>query len=86
MGYGAFLRETRRQRGLSLRGLADQARVNYVTIKQVEDGTSSPTFDTLTAILHALGVPFKDFLMAAGYKEPRKGKKVSRAGFEPATR
>ena len=85
MGYGAFLKEQRQKQGLSLRAVAEIAGLSFVTIKSVEDGQNSPTFDTLVGILNALGVPFQDFLKAAGYTAPRKPYRVGTRGFEPRT-
>jgi transcriptional regulator with XRE-family HTH domain/quercetin dioxygenase-like cupin family protein len=53
---GERLREARRERGVSLRGLAREIGVSASLISQIETGKSQPSVSTLYAITSALGV------------------------------
>ncbi len=57
---GERLRELRRNRGLTLGQLAEQAGVTTGFISQLENGKNSPSLMTLRRITEALGVPFSD--------------------------
>lgn len=75
-----FLKQQRSEKGLSLRGLGELSGVSYVTIKDIEDGVSQPSFDNVLRILNALGVSMSEFLRAAGYVPPVKSKTKCRRG------
>jgi transcriptional regulator with XRE-family HTH domain len=78
-----YLKQKRREHGLSLRALDELTGVSYGYIREIEEGKKQPTFDVLWRLLTALGVPFGDFLKVVGYKAPRRGKVVAVQGFEP---
>jgi transcriptional regulator with XRE-family HTH domain len=50
------LRELRKQRGFSIRGLAKRAGVSLATIQNLEAGTFDPRLSTLRKLAKALGV------------------------------
>ena len=63
-----LLRHWRERRGYSVRGLAEQAGVSYVTVVRIEMGRLSPTVTMLEKLAKALEVDVRDFF-------PTKGKK-----------
>ena len=56
MSIGTLLKQKRTERGWSLRQAQEASGVTYQQIKNIEDGTHSPTFTTLSKLLHALDV------------------------------
>ena len=54
---GARISAIRKQRGLSLSGLAREARIGKGSLSELEGGQRNPTLDTLYAIAGPLGVP-----------------------------
>ena len=58
---GAKLRELRRRRRLALRQLAGRSGVSHSTLSLMERDRLSPSIDTLSAVLDALGTTLKDF-------------------------
>lgn len=54
---GASLKDLRRQRGQSARGLADQSGISAAMISRIENGLVSPSIGTLAALAEALEVP-----------------------------
>lgn len=59
---GDRLREARRARALSLRGLAERVRVSPSLISQVETGRARPSVSTLYAIASELGISLDELL------------------------
>lgn len=59
---GDQLRARRRQRGLSLRGLAEKLGVSPSLISQIERGQSNPSVSTLYAIVNELDVSLDELL------------------------
>ncbi|RPI83397.1 MAG: helix-turn-helix domain-containing protein [Chloroflexi bacterium] len=60
-GIGEKLRYFRKERGLSIRVLAEQARLSPNTISLIENNTASPTVTTLYAIANVLDIPLSAF-------------------------
>ena len=58
---GRQVRALRRQRNLSLRGLAEPCDLSPTTISLIERGDSSPSVATLHRLATALGVPITSF-------------------------
>jgi len=58
------LKEWRSRRGYSLRGLAEQAGVSYVTIVRIEQGRISPTVAMLEKLAKALKIHITEFFPA----------------------
>ena len=77
---GGQLRALRRQRSLSLRGLAELCDLSPTTISLIERGDSSPSVATLHRLATALGVPITTF-----FQEPEAQVEVivTRAGERP---
>ena len=63
---GEFLRAQRQLAGLSLRQLAELARVSNPYLSQVERGLHEPSLRVLTSLAHALGIPPQRLLAHAG--------------------
>ena len=59
---GARISAIRKQRGLSLSGLAREARIGKGSLSELEAGQRNPTLDTLYAIAGPLGVPLSALL------------------------
>lgn len=59
---GPRLKELRRRRGLGIRDVAIRAGVSHSTISLIERDKVSPTIDTLSAILDALGSTLAGFV------------------------
>ena len=65
---GEFLRAQREVAGLSLRQLAELARVSNPYLSQVERGLHAPSLRVLTSLAHALGIPPQQLLAYAGVR------------------
>ena len=63
---GEFLRAQRQLAGLSLRQLAELARVSNPYLSQVERGLHEPSLRVLTSLAHALGIPPQHLFAQAG--------------------
>ena len=63
---GEFLRAQRQLAGLSLRQLAELARVSNPYLSQVERGLHEPSLRVLTSLAQALGIPPQHLLAHAG--------------------
>jgi transcriptional regulator with XRE-family HTH domain len=59
---GSQVKRLRESRGLTQQALADAARVNRVTVANIERGDADPTLATLKALAKALGVPVATLL------------------------
>ena len=62
MSMGLRLRQLREQRGLSVRGLAVKAGVDWTAINRIELGKVNPRLDTLEKLAKALGVGLRDLI------------------------
>jgi transcriptional regulator with XRE-family HTH domain len=63
---GEFIRSQRRLAKLSLRDLAERARVSNPYLSQIERGMHAPSVRVLTAIASALGLSAETLLAEAG--------------------
>jgi transcriptional regulator with XRE-family HTH domain len=59
---GERLRAARRERGLSVGGLAEAAGVGKGSLSEIENGTRNPTLSTLYSLAGALGIPLATLL------------------------
>jgi len=59
---GLRLRRLREQQGLSVRGLASKARVDWSAINRIELGKVNPRLNTLEKLAKALGVGLRDLM------------------------
>jgi|Deesub1362A_J573_1020465.scaffolds.fasta_scaffold00740_33 SOS-response transcriptional repressor LexA len=66
---GEFIKEKRKERGISARQLAQRAGVSDAHIIYLENAKREPTLPTLKKILDALGVSFQDFISETGYSD-----------------
>lgn len=53
---GASIRNVRKQRGMTLKQLADSANLSVAFISKVERGVTNPSFKSLQSICYALGI------------------------------
>ena len=58
---GRRVRERRTDLGLTMEQLADEAGMSIGMLSKIENGQTSPSFATLTALAHAARVPFTTF-------------------------
>jgi transcriptional regulator with XRE-family HTH domain len=72
-GFGIRLRNSRRERGLSLQELATRAAVSASFISQIENGKSRPSVATLFALATSLGVPVDDLFAERAAGAPEGG-------------
>jgi transcriptional regulator with XRE-family HTH domain len=73
---GERLRAARRERGLSVGGLAGAAGVGKGSLSEIENGTRNPTLSTLYSLAGALGMPLATLLA------DRAGATVASPGIE----
>ena len=69
---GQFIRGQRRLAKLSLRELAERARVSNPYLSQIERGMHEPSVRVLTAIATALGLSAETLLTEAGLLDDRE--------------
>ena len=75
---GAQIRRRRRERGLTLAGVAELTGLNVGYLSQVENDKASPSLETLAALADALDVPIAWFLL-----DTTVGPRVVRASERP---
>lgn len=69
--FGEYIKRLRRERKLSMRGLAHEANIDSGALTRIEQGkVSTPQPDTLKALAAALQVPLADMFAMAGYVIP----------------
>lgn len=68
---GARLRQRRRQLGLTLKQVANDAGLSVGFISQIERGIASPSLSSLVAVSHALEVEVGEFLSQPASDEPQ---------------
>jgi transcriptional regulator with XRE-family HTH domain len=78
---GAQVRRRRRDRGLTLAGVAELTGLNVGYLSQVENDKASPSLETLAALAAALDVPIAWFLL-----DQSDAPRVVRAGDRPRRR
>ena len=66
------LKAWREERELSIRNLANWARVGFITVWRIENGKLSPTVKMLRKLARALDVEVTDL-----FNPPRKGRAVN---------
>ncbi|MBI5598819.1 MAG: helix-turn-helix transcriptional regulator [Deltaproteobacteria bacterium] len=72
MKIGGFLKERRREAGLTTRVLGEKAGVSWSYVAALERGKYSPTLPVLHRLLKALDVGWVEFLTATGYIKKEK--------------
>ena len=68
---GPRLRRLRRQRGITLTGLAGSTGISKSTLSRLESGQRRPTLELLLALSHAYRVPLDDLVGAPDVGDPR---------------
>jgi transcriptional regulator with XRE-family HTH domain len=69
---GDFIRNQREITRLSLRQLANLARISNPYLSQIERGLYQPSANVLKGIAEALGIPPEKLYAAAGWFQPEK--------------
>lgn len=70
-GFGAWLREQRKEKRLTLRTVAARAKMGIGHLSLLENGKRKPKVESLTPLALAIGVPYGEMLRAAGYLDDR---------------
>ena len=78
MNIGERIRELREQKGLSLRKLAEMAKVSASLISQIETGRVDPSLSTLRKVALTLDVPLFLLVMEEPWEGTRLVKKKER--------
>lgn len=65
---GLYIKEKRKEKGLSIRRLAELSDISHTEVKRIEDGLRKQTSPlVLRSIATALGVQYEELMAAAGY-------------------
>jgi transcriptional regulator with XRE-family HTH domain len=80
INVGRHLRELRAERGLSIRTLAEQSRLNVNTLSLIENSKTSPSVSTLQQLASALDVPITAFFET---DTPKNNISYQKAGQRP---
>lgn len=59
--FGQQLRKLRLGKGISMRGLAKEADIEYSQLSKIERGVINTTISTVYALAQALDIPVKEF-------------------------
>ncbi len=78
-GLGTYIRDQRKNGGLSLRGLSGLAGVSIPYLSQIERGLRKPSADILQAIAKGLRVSAETLYIQAGILEDRPARDVAAA-------
>ena len=83
---GEMIRSQRQLANLSLRQLAESAKVSNPYLSQIERGLHEPSLRVLVGIAEALGMPVETFLAEAGFvREEYAAEGTVRLGSSEAT-
>jgi len=83
--FGPYLRQLRKQRGLTLKQVEKAARVSNSFLSQVERGVRNPPRpDILNRLAAVYGVPVQDLLEAAGFITGNTKERTERDRIERA--
>jgi len=69
---GHAIRELRRDRGMTLEVLAEASEMHVTYLSRIERAHSSPTWEKLVALAHALDVPISAIATAAEGQAKRR--------------
>lgn len=61
IAFGQRLRALRLEKGISMRGLAKEADIEYSQLSKIERGVINTTISTVYALALALDIPVKEF-------------------------
>jgi len=68
--FGAYLKDLRLSKELTLKELGAQIGVSYASISRIEDGKQEPTPETLKKFAPAFGVSIEQLMIKCGYLVP----------------
>lgn len=60
--FGAHLKQLRKEKNFSIRGLADEADIDFSYVVQMEKGDKNPTLLMLLKLADALGITIHDLV------------------------
>lgn len=60
--FGKHLAKCRKEKGLSLRKLADNSDVDFSQIHRIEKGITNPSLTMLLALSEGLGIPIEELI------------------------
>ncbi|WP_192811460.1 helix-turn-helix domain-containing protein [Alicyclobacillus hesperidum] len=69
--FGTWLRKQRKEKRLTLRVVAERAKMGIGHLSLLENGKRKPKPESLAPLALALGVPYGELLQAAGYLDDR---------------
>jgi transcriptional regulator with XRE-family HTH domain len=73
-----WLRQVREGRGIDLRSIANEAKLNASTVSRIERGLTDPAMSTIVRITHAMGLKPEDFLRSTQAMRERDQKRGDR--------
>lgn len=82
---GTYIQTKRKERGYSIRKLAELADISHTEVKRIEDGMRKQTSpQVLRSIATALNCPYEELMAAAGYIDeiPAQDESTSVAGLD----
>ena len=83
--FGAYLKQLRKERGLTLKQVEKAAHVSNAYISQVERGLRNPPQpDVLKRLAKAYEVSQRELMVAAGHLEEDSSERISRERLENA--
>lgn len=86
MNLGDYLKEKRKEKGLSQRKLAELSGVSNTEISRLESGDrQNPSPKTLKAISPYLGVSYSELLKEAGYIDETIGEEITNLNTQKTT-
>ncbi|MGI5871857.1 MAG: helix-turn-helix domain-containing protein [Bacillota bacterium] len=76
MSFGEFIEHLRKEKGLSMRQVAELAKISHTEVKRIEDGVrKQPSPQVLRLLAKALDTPYEELMEQAGYIDETPEKK-----------
>lgn len=69
--FGKWLRQQRKEKRMTLRAVAERAKMGIGHLSLLENGKRKPKVESLRPLALALGIPYGELLRAAGYLDDR---------------
>ena len=80
MSFGEYLQYLRKEKGLSIRKVAELAEISHTEVKRIEDGMrKQPSPQVLRFLAKALDTPYEELMAAAGYIDEEPEQEVTMA-------
>ena len=88
MSLGEYIQYLRKEKGLSMRQVAELAKISHTEVKRIECGVrKQPSPQVLRFLASALSTPYEDLMAAAGYIDEaptKEGNSTATAGINGA--